>query len=79
MHRSNPCLQEDLELVRKHRVELVIASKESMVAEGYKRMIVGSGMDDITLTRAFTGLETNVIRQSIETVGFNLTVSLSEI
>ena len=71
MHRSNPCLQEDLELVRKHRVELVIASKESMLAEGYKRMIVDSGMDDITLTRAFTGLETNMIRQSIEAAGFH--------
>lgn len=48
-----------------------IASKESMVAEGYKRMIVDSGMDDITLTRAFTGLETNMLRQSIEAAGLD--------
>jgi nitronate monooxygenase len=48
-----------------------IASRESLAAEGYKRMIVDSGMDDITLTRAFTGLETNMIRQSIEAAGLD--------
>ena len=56
-----------------------IASRESLAAEGYKRMIVDSGMDDITLTRAFTGLETNMIRQSIEAAGSILTVSPSGI
>ena len=48
-----------------------IATQESMAAEGYKRMIVDSGLDDIKLTRAFTGLETNMIRQSIEEAGLD--------
>ena len=48
-----------------------IATQESMAAEGYKHMIVNSGMDEVTLTRAFTGLETNMLRQSIEEAGLD--------
>ena len=48
-----------------------IATQESMAPEAYKRMIVGTNMDGITLTKAFSGLETNMIRQSIEAAGLD--------
>jgi nitronate monooxygenase len=34
-------------------------------------MIVDARLDDIKLTRAFTGLETNMLRQSIEAAGLD--------
>ena len=40
-----------------------IATQESMAPEAYKQMIVGTNMDGIKLTKAFSGLETNMIRR----------------
>jgi nitronate monooxygenase len=48
-----------------------IATRESMAAEAYKQMIVDAGMDDIVLSRAFTGLETNTLRASIVAAGLD--------
>ena len=48
-----------------------IATQESLAPEAYKRMIVGTNMDGIKLTKAFSGLETNMIRQSIEAAGLD--------
>jgi nitronate monooxygenase len=46
-----------------------IATRESLAKDGYKRMLVESRADDILLTRAFTGLETNMLRPSIVAAG----------
>ncbi|WP_234195562.1 NAD(P)H-dependent flavin oxidoreductase [Pseudacidovorax sp. NFM-22] len=48
-----------------------IATRESMAAPGYKAMLVESGPDDVLLTRAFTGLRTNMLRASIEAAGLD--------
>lgn len=48
-----------------------IATHESMASDGYKRMLVESSMDDVLLTRAFTGLQTNMLRPSIEAAGLD--------
>lgn len=48
-----------------------IATEESMAAPAYKNMLVNSGLDDITLTKAFTGLETNMLRPSIAAAGLD--------
>ncbi len=48
-----------------------IATPESLAAEPYKRMIADSSMDDVLLTRAFTGLQTNMLRPSIEAAGLD--------
>ena len=37
----------------------------------YKQMLVASGADDILLTTAFTGLQTNMLRPSIEAAGLD--------
>ena len=42
-----------------------IATRESMADQSYKEMLVASSADDILLTRAFTGLQTNMLRPSI--------------
>ena len=42
-----------------------IATNESMAAEAYKRMLVDSTMDDVMLTQAFTGLDTNMLAPSM--------------
>lgn len=49
----------------------MIATDESMAAPAYKRMLERSTLDDIVLTRAFTGLETNMLRPSIEAAGLD--------
>ena len=46
-----------------------IATWESMGKQAYKDMLVASRADDILLTRAFTGLETNMLRPSIVAAG----------
>jgi nitronate monooxygenase len=46
-----------------------IATRESMAKEAYKDMLVSSRLDDVLLTRAFTGLETNMLRPSIVAAG----------
>jgi nitronate monooxygenase len=48
-----------------------IATRESLAAERYKAMLVASSADDIVLTRAFTGLQTNMLRQSIVAAGLD--------
>ena len=46
-----------------------IATRESMAKDAYKEMLVSSRLDDVLLTRAFTGLETNMLRPSIVAAG----------
>ncbi|MFZ5782742.1 MAG: NAD(P)H-dependent flavin oxidoreductase [Pseudomonadota bacterium] len=48
-----------------------IATRESMAKDPYKDMLVGSRLDDVLLTRAFTGLETNMLRPSIVAAGLD--------
>src|SRR5579863_1068279 len=48
-----------------------IATRESLAPERYKEMLVASEFDDILLTRAFTGLETNMLRPSIAAAGLD--------
>jgi nitronate monooxygenase len=46
-----------------------IATRESLAKDAYKQMLVDASMDDILLTKAFTGLETNMLRPSIVAAG----------
>ena len=48
-----------------------IATHESMAAPEYKQMLVDSGMDDVMLTQAFTGLDTNMLKPSMIRVGLD--------
>ncbi len=48
-----------------------IATNESMADPGYKEMLVASSADDVLLTTAFTGLQTNMLRPSIEAAGLD--------
>jgi len=48
-----------------------IATRESMADARYKAMLVESSADDILLTTAFTGLQTNMLRPSIEAAGLD--------
>ncbi|MGH6708394.1 MAG: NAD(P)H-dependent flavin oxidoreductase [Bradyrhizobium sp.] len=48
-----------------------IATRESMADIRYKEMLVASSADDILLTTAFTGLQTNMLRPSIEAAGLD--------
>src|SRR5204862_2226395 len=48
-----------------------IATKESMADPRYKDMLVSSSADDILLTTAFTGLQTNMRRPSIVAAGLD--------
>ena len=48
-----------------------IATRESMADSRYKAMLVEASADDILLTRAFTGLETNMLRPSIVAAGLD--------
>jgi nitronate monooxygenase len=48
-----------------------IATHESMAEPEYKQMLVKSSMDDVMLTRAFTGLDTNMLRPSIVAAGLD--------
>ncbi|WP_185995920.1 NAD(P)H-dependent flavin oxidoreductase [Nocardioides campestrisoli] len=49
-----------------------IATRESRAADEYKQMLVGAGMDDVVLTKAFTGLATSMLRPSIEAAGLEV-------
>jgi nitronate monooxygenase len=49
-----------------------IATHESMAPQAYKDMVVGASADDVILTRAFTGLQTNMLRPSIIAAGLDL-------
>lgn len=48
-----------------------IATAESMAVDGYKQMLVASELDDVLLSRAFTGLETNTLIPSIVAAGLD--------
>lgn len=48
-----------------------IATQESMAPEGYRQMLVDASMDDVVLTKAFTGLQTNMLRPSILAAGLH--------
>ncbi|MFV0280413.1 MAG: NAD(P)H-dependent flavin oxidoreductase [Rhodoblastus sp.] len=48
-----------------------IATHESMAKDAYKDMLASARADDILLTRAFTGLETNMLRPSIVAAGLD--------
>jgi nitronate monooxygenase len=48
-----------------------IATRESMADVRYKEMLAASSADDILLTTAFTGLQTNMLRPSIEAAGLD--------
>lgn len=48
-----------------------IATDESMAAPGYKQMLVDCRLDDVLLSKAFTGLETNTLRPSIVAAGLD--------
>ena len=48
-----------------------IATRESMADPRYKAMLVASSADDILLTTAFTGLQTNMLRPSIVAAGLD--------
>jgi nitronate monooxygenase len=48
-----------------------IATQESMAAPAYKQMLVDSSLDDVILTRAFTGLPASWLRQSIVQAGLD--------
>ena len=48
-----------------------IATDESMADARYKQMLVASNADDVLLTRAFTGLQTNMLKPSIVAAGLD--------
>jgi nitronate monooxygenase len=48
-----------------------IATAESMADQRYKQMLVDSGLDDILLTNAMTGLDTSMLRPSIVAAGLD--------
>jgi nitronate monooxygenase len=48
-----------------------IATRESMAEPGYKQMLVDSRLDDVLLSKAFTGLETNMLKPSIAPAGLD--------
>lgn len=48
-----------------------IATHESLAAPAYKNMLVESNMDDVMLTQAFTGLDTNMLKPSMIAAGLD--------
>lgn len=48
-----------------------IATKESMASDSYREMLMTSELDDVVTTRAFTGLNANMLAKSIEAAGLN--------
>ncbi len=48
-----------------------IATNESMAPDAYKRMLINSDMDDVMLTQAFTGLDTNMLTPSMIASGLD--------
>ena len=48
-----------------------IATHESLAPPAYKEMLVAASADDVMLTRAFTGLQTNMLRPSIVAAGLD--------
>ncbi len=48
-----------------------IATRESMAAPRYKDMLVTARLDDVLLTKAVTGLETNILKPSLLAAGLD--------
>ncbi|MFC0284023.1 NAD(P)H-dependent flavin oxidoreductase [Camelimonas abortus] len=48
-----------------------IGTRESMADDAYRQMLVDSDMDDVVLTKAFTGLPTSMLRPSIIAAGLD--------
>lgn len=48
-----------------------IATTESLAISDYKQMLVNASMDDVLLTQAFTGLDTNMLKPSIIAAGLD--------
>ena len=48
-----------------------IATRESMASDAYRKMLVNSTLDDVMLTRAFSGLDANMLRPSIVAAGLD--------
>ena len=48
-----------------------IATQESLAKPAYRDMLVKARADDVLLTRAFTGLETNMLKPSIVAAGLD--------
>lgn len=48
-----------------------IATHEALSTPDYRRMLVASSLDDIVLTKAFTGLPTNILTPSIIAAGLD--------
>lgn len=48
-----------------------IATAESMAADRYKQMLVESGLDDVKLTNAVTGLDTSILKPSLIAAGLD--------
>ena len=50
---------------------LFIAARESLAADEYRQMVVEAGVDDLVLTKAFTGASAYYLRRSIERAGLD--------
>lgn len=48
-----------------------IATRESMASDAYRQMLVNSTLDDVMLTKAFSGLDANMLRPSIVAAGLD--------
>lgn len=48
-----------------------IATSESLAKPAYRQMLVDSSMDEVLLTRAFSGLEANMLQASIRAAGLD--------
>ncbi|WFU20607.1 nitronate monooxygenase [Bradyrhizobium sp. CB3481] len=48
-----------------------IATRESMASNAYRQMLVDSTLDDVVMTKAFSGLDANMLRPSIVAAGFD--------
>jgi nitronate monooxygenase len=50
---------------------LFIAARESLAADDYRQMVVEASVDDLVLTKAFTGANAYYLRRSIERAGLD--------
>ena len=50
---------------------LFIAARESLAADDYRQMVVEAGVDDLVLTKAFTGANAYYLRRSVERAGLD--------
>lgn len=48
-----------------------IATRESLAGDAYRQMLVDASMDDVLLTRAFSGLPTNMLLPAIRRAGLD--------